>query len=243
VPAKIRVPVAESLPRERLESRLAEAWRHRLTLVIAPAGSGKTTLVARFAATAGVPAGWYRAETWDADEASLIRHLEAALVAVMPGLSGGWRTVGDAARSLEAQPLPRALLVIDDGHALEGTAAETTLGRFVEYAPPWLAVVVAGRVAPSINLPRLRVSGELLELGTDDLRFRAWEVEQLFRDVYTIRSRRPTSRPWPSASRAGPPACSCSTSRRAAGPSRSAAASSAVPAAAGACCASTSPRT
>ena len=37
---------------------------------------------------------------------------------------------------------------------------------------------------PSINLPRLRVSGELLELGPDDLRFRAWEVEQLFRDVY-----------------------------------------------------------
>lgn len=184
VPAKIRVPVTESLPRERLEGRLSGALRHRLTLVIAPAGSGKTTLVARFAASAGVPVAWYRAETWDADEASLVRHLEAALVAALPALPGGWRTVEDAARALESRAVPAALLVVDDGHALEGTAAEVALGRFVDYAPPWLTIVVAGRVPPSFNLPRLRVSGELLELGTDDLRFRAWEVEQLFRDIY-----------------------------------------------------------
>src|SRR5262249_46168313 len=150
----------------------------------APAGSGKTTLVARFASAAAVPAGWYRAETWDADEASLVRHLEASLLGAMPFLPGGWRTVEDAARALESCPVPAALLVIDDVHALEGTPAETALGRFVDYAPPWLAIVLAGRVPPSINLPRLRVSGDLLELGPDDLRFRAWEVEQLFRDVY-----------------------------------------------------------
>ena len=54
----------------------------------------------------------------------------------------------------------------------------------MDYAPPWLAIIVACRVPPSINLPRLRVSDDLLELGSDDLRFRAWEVEQLFRDIY-----------------------------------------------------------
>ena len=184
VPAKIRVPSPDALPRERLEARLADAWRHRLTLVVAPAGSGKTTLVARFAAQATVPVGWYRAETWDADEASFVRHLEAALRSAMPDLPGGWTTVEDVAKALESNPAPAATLVIDDGHALEGTAAEAALGRLVDYAPPWLGVIVACRVPPSINLPRLRVSGELLELGPDDLRFRAWEVEQLFRDVY-----------------------------------------------------------
>ena len=184
VPAKIRVPSPDALPRERLEARLADAWRHRLTLVVAPAGSGKTTLVARFAARATVPVGWYRAETWDADEPSFVRHLEAALRSALPDLPGGWTSVEDVAKALESNPAPAAALVIDDGHALEGTAAEAALGRLVDYAPPWLAVVVACRVPPSINLPRLRVSGELLELGPDDLRFRAWEVEQLFRDVY-----------------------------------------------------------
>lgn len=184
VPAKVRVPVTAALPRERLETRLRGAWGHRLTLVVAPAGSGKTTLVARLATTAGVPAGWYRAEAWDTDAVSFLRHVEAALATALPALPRDWQTVEDAARALEALDPGRALLVIDDAHALEGTAAEATLGRLVDYAPPWLAIVVASRVAPSINLSRLRVSGELLEIGPDDLRFRAWEVEDLFRDVY-----------------------------------------------------------
>lgn len=184
MPAKVRIPLHDALPRERLESRLADSWRHRLTLVVAPAGSGKTTLVARFAAQAAVPVGWYRAETWDGDEGSFVRHLEAALGAALHGLPDGWQTVEDVAKALETRPAEAALLVVDDGHALEGTPAEAALGRLVDYAPPWLAIVVASRVPPSINLPRLRVSGDLLEIGQDDLRFRSWEVEQLFRDVY-----------------------------------------------------------
>ncbi len=187
VPAKVRAPVPDALPRERLEARLAEAFGKRLTLVVAPAGSGKTTLVARFAATSGAPVAWYRAETWDADEDSFVRHLEAALLSALPGLPGGWVTIEDAARAMEAHPGPApapALLVIDDFHALEDTAAEAAFGRLVDWGPTWLTLVLVSRVAPGLNLSRLRVSGDLLEVGTDDLRFRAWEVEQLFRDVY-----------------------------------------------------------
>ena len=114
----------------------------------------------------------------------MVRHLEAALRPALPGVAGGWDTVQDAARALEAGPAERALLVVDDAHGLEGTAAEVALGRFVEYAPRWLAIVIGSRLAPSINLSRLRVAGDLLEIGPDDLRFRAWEVERLFRDHY-----------------------------------------------------------
>jgi len=185
VPAKVRVPVTESLPRERLEARLGEAFSRRLTLVVAPAGSGKTTLVARFATTCGAPVAWYRAETWDADEASFVRHLEAALLAAIPDLAGGWATVDDAAHSLAARNgSAPVLLVIDDFYALEDTAAEAAFGRLIDWAPAWLTLILATRVAPDLNLSRLRLSGGLLEIGTDDLRFRAWEVEQLFRDVY-----------------------------------------------------------
>ena len=114
----------------------------------------------------------------------MVRHLEAALRPALPGVPGGWVTVQDAARALEASPAERALLVVDDAHGLEGTAAEVALGRFVEYAPRWLAIVIGSRLAPSINLSRLRVAGDLVEIGPDDLRFRAWEVERLFRDHY-----------------------------------------------------------
>jgi DNA-binding SARP family transcriptional activator len=186
VPAKVRVPVVAALPRERLEARLAEAFGKRLALVVAPAGSGKTTLLARFAATSGALVAWYRAESWDADELSFVQHLEAALGGLLPGLGGGWRTVEEAARDLEAAGAPATpvLLVIDDFYYLEDTPAEAAFGRFVEYAPGWLTLVLATRVAPGLNLSRLRLADELLEVGTDDLRFRAWEVEQLFRDVY-----------------------------------------------------------
>lgn len=185
VPAKVRVPAAEALPRERLEAQLAAAVeRHRLTLVIAPAGAGKTTLLARFAAATRLPVAWYRAETWDDDPARMLRHLEAALCAALPGLPSGWGDVEDAARSLERWQGGRAALVIDDLHALEGTAAEAVLSRLVDYAPPWLRIVAASRVRPDFNLPRLRVSGDLLQVEGDDLRFRSWEVERLFRDFY-----------------------------------------------------------
>jgi serine/threonine-protein kinase PknK len=185
VPAKVRVPAAEALPRERLESQLAAAVdRHRLTLVIAPAGSGKTTLLARFAASTPLPVAWYRAETWDDDPARMLRHLEAAIGGAVPGLPGGWADVEDAARALETWSGGPAVLVIDDLHALEGTEAEAALSRLVDYAPPWLRIVAASRVRPDFNLSRLRVSGDLQEIEVDDLRFRSWEVERLFRDFY-----------------------------------------------------------
>ena len=104
VPAKVRVPmpVQAPLPRERIEARLADAFGKRLTLVVAPAGSGKTTLLARFATASGAAVAWYRAESWDADEASFVRHLEASLAGAVPGIAGGWASVEDAARDLEA---------------------------------------------------------------------------------------------------------------------------------------------
>lgn len=184
VVAKVRPPPSASLKRERLQSMLEAVWDHRLGIVIAPAGSGKTTLLAGFAATSAVPVCWYRAESWDADEPSVIRHLEAALSPALPGMRREWRSIEDAAAALDASAADRVLLIVDDAHSLEGTPAERALGRFVAYAPPWLAILIGSRLLPGFNLSRLRVSGELLEIGPNDLRFRAWEVERLFRDYY-----------------------------------------------------------
>jgi DNA-binding SARP family transcriptional activator len=184
VAAKVRVPPDLSLPRERLQAQLATVFRHRLAVVVAPAGSGKTSLLASFAAAAGAPVAWYRAETWDGDERAILRHLEAALTSALDGLPDRWRSVEDSAAALESWKGERAILIVDDAHVLEGTAAEDVLGRFIQYAPPWLAIVIGSRLTPGFNLSRLRVSGELLEIGPDDLRFRAWEVERLFRDHY-----------------------------------------------------------
>lgn len=184
VPAKIRVPRTVGLRLERLDAVLDTLWDHRIGLVVAPAGSGKTTLLAGFAQRVGVGVGWYRAESWDRDEETLVSHLESALSGAIPGIATGWVGVDDAARALEVGLRDRALLVIDDLHTLEGTAAEAALERFIDHAPASLAILAGSRIPPRFNLSRLRVSGDLLEIGGDDLRFRSWEVERLFRDFY-----------------------------------------------------------
>jgi DNA-binding SARP family transcriptional activator len=181
---KVQPPSAPALPRERIAVQLGTLWTQRLGLIIAPAGYGKTTAMTAFAASAGVSVAWYRVEAWDADEASLLLHLEHALRRAIAGLAGPWTTLADAAASLENGITAPALLVIDDAHTIEGTPAETLLERFIDYAPEPLAVLIASRSQPHFNLPRLRVSGRVVELGVDDLRFRTWEVEQLFRDFY-----------------------------------------------------------
>ena len=183
IAAKLRAPRSDALPRERLDELLRGLWRRRLALVVAPAGSGKTTLLACFAANAGVPVAWYRPETWDGAEEVFLGYLEAGLRAALGDLPGGWRTVEDAAKALETWGGERALVVIDDLHTLEGTPAEAVLERLLDYAPA-LRFLAASRTQPGLNLSRLRVAGNLVEIGGDDLRFRSWEVERLFRDFY-----------------------------------------------------------
>jgi DNA-binding SARP family transcriptional activator len=181
--AKIRVPRVKALARERLDEVLGRIWDHRLTLVVAPAGSGKTTLLAQFATATGVPVAWYRAEPADASADAAVAHLERTLVSAL-GVPGGWTTVDDAIEALDAWEGDRALIAVDDLHALWGTEAEATLERLLAHLPSGVVMVAATRRAPGFNLSRLRVSGDLLEVGPEDLRFRSWEVERLFLDFY-----------------------------------------------------------
>ena len=172
------------MPLDRVDARLETVWQHRVGLVVAPAGSGKSTLLSRFALRHSGPVGWYRAEGWDRDEPALLAHVEAALAPALNGTPRDWQTVADAANALETWHGEPILLVIDDLHTLQETPAEAALERLIEYAPQQLTILIASRVPPLFNLPRMRVSGELLELTGEDLRFRSWEVERLFHDFY-----------------------------------------------------------
>jgi DNA-binding SARP family transcriptional activator len=184
VSAKVLIPQVQSLARERVDALLARIWQHRVGLVVAPAGSGKSTLLAGFAASASVPVAWYRAESWDAKTSTLLSHLESSFATVLGRIPDRWESIEAAARALETWPGRRALLVIDDLHTLEDSPAELALERLIDYAPPSITFLIGSRALPGFNLSRLRVSGALLEIGSEDLRFRSWEVERLFRDFY-----------------------------------------------------------
>ena len=184
VSAKVLIPQVQSLSRERVDALLSRIWQHRVGLVVAPAGSGKSTLLAGFGASASVPVAWYRAESWDAKTTTLLNHLQSAFTAALGSIPDGWDSVETAARALESWAGRRAVLIIDDLHTLEDSPAERTLERLIDYAPPSITFLIGSRALPGFNLSRLRVSGSLLEIGSEDLRFRSWEVERLFRDFY-----------------------------------------------------------
>lgn len=183
--AKVSPPRVFALRRERLCRALERLWEHRAGLLVAPAGAGKTTLLADFADAAGVPVGWYRAEAGDASPPMLLHALARSLGSLLGREpSPEPACVEELVAALEAWPGQRALLVVDDLHTLIDTPAEAVLEQLLEYAPPSVHLLLASRCAPGFNVSRLRVSGKLLELGADELRFRSWEVEQLFRDFY-----------------------------------------------------------
>ncbi len=172
------------MPVERLNARLETIWDHRLALVVAPPGSGKTTLMARFAEGVDAPVAWVRCDRWDTTPTACVAQLAGALEPWTEGRSAAWTDIDDLLTGLEAWDPARALLVIDDLHALEGSPAEATLERLLDHLPAGLHVLAASRTQPAFNLSRLRLSGELLEIDADDLRLRTWEVERLFRDHY-----------------------------------------------------------
>ena len=189
---KVRRPVLRGLVRERLDRQLAAHARPEqgctCLLVLAPPGSGKTTLLSQFAESSGVPVAWYRAGAEDADEVALTRHLGYAIGSALsePEIisAAGSGRIADLLRRLDRPGRPGVQLVVDDLHELAGTAAEVALETFLRLRPRTITVALGSRRQPGLNTSRMLVSGELIMVDGEDLRFRSWEVEQLFRALY-----------------------------------------------------------
>ncbi len=184
---KLRRPTPVGLSRARLEQPLVQADGPGLTLVAAPAGSGKSTLLARVGAMAGVPVAWYRATAEDANSDTLLSNLGYALATTMSaGPAGGGPASSynlDSLLAVVGDGLP-ALLIVDDLHEIAGTRGEQAVKTLVSARPQSLRMILASRKMPEFDLASLRVAGAIHELNSDDLRFRVWEVEELFTIVH-----------------------------------------------------------
>ncbi len=156
----------------------------RLAVVVAPPGSGKTTLLDQVSSYADEPVAWYRAESDDSSEEALLHSLSLSFGDAMGRGPGRFKRVEELIEWIEQAGPEAILLVVDDLHTLERTAAEATLARLIDHAPTGLKILLASRCPPRFDLSRLRVSGDLLDVGPDDLRFRSWEIEKLFHDFY-----------------------------------------------------------
>ena len=183
--AKLRPPAAvpHHVRRGRLHDLLDEAADAPLTLVVAPAGAGKTSLLAAWAAECPRPTAWLSLDETDRDGPHLWRGVVAAVETLAPGCGEGalgelWApgTVAAAVArlldDLDACAGPPSVLVIDDAHLVDADATlVATLAVFLQQLPPWLRAVVASRRDLPIPIDRLRARGRLREIRFPDLRF------------------------------------------------------------------------
>lgn len=186
---KVRPPDLRGLVRSRLEHSVAVGpAAASLGLVLAPPGSGKTTFLSHLAAASTERVAWYRMGAEDDDEVALTRHLGHTLGAALglPGVieSAAPGRVAGLVAALEDPAVRPVQLILDDLQEVAGSEAERTLERFLALRPRKVRVLLGSRRPPRFNIPRLLVSGELQQLDGNDLRFRSWEVEELFRTVY-----------------------------------------------------------
>jgi LuxR family maltose regulon positive regulatory protein len=181
---------ASLVPRPRLIEQLDEGLPGRLTLICAPAGFGKTTLVSSWLAHAGLPAAWLSLDEDDNDLARFFTYFIAALRTIQPEIGTSVLAL------LQASPVPHShtlltplindltaipekiILVLDDYHAIDTEAIDQALDFFIEHSPPLMHLVMTSRVDPNLSLARLRANRQLNELRSADLRFTPAESAQ-----------------------------------------------------------------
>lgn len=203
VETRLAIPPARAglVPRARLVERLHTGVRGPLTLVAAPAGYGKTTLVAAWRATpegSRLPLAWVSLEPGDNDPALFWTAVFTALDRAVPGvgaaalaalrsagppgiagiLSGLVNRLGAAATDL--------VLVLDDYHVIEAEPVHRALAFLLDHLPPAVHLLITTRADPPLPLARLRARGTLTELRADDLRFTPAEAAPFLSEVMDL---------------------------------------------------------
>jgi LuxR family transcriptional regulator, maltose regulon positive regulatory protein len=182
------------VPRPQLTGRLARGTGSKLTLVSAPAGFGKTTLLAEWLGAvpvAGAVTAWLSLDPADNEPALFWAHVIAALRAVVPGVGAGTLSLLESPDlSIEAVLAPLlndldtvpndVVLVLDDYHAVDAPEIQGGMTFLLEHLPAHVHVVIATRADPALPLARLRARGELAEIRAAELRFTPDEATAYF---------------------------------------------------------------
>ena len=181
---KLHIPPVRSglVSRPRLIKCLDTGLQHKLTLVSAPAGFGKTTLLSEWIAGCERPGAWVSLDKGDNDLARFLAYLVAALQTIDGNIGQGLSTTQSPGQ-VSFEPILTTLLneiaglsnnlvlVLDDYHVIESQPVDDALTFLLDHLPPKMHLVIATRSDPTLPLSRLRARGQLTELRVADLRF------------------------------------------------------------------------
>jgi DNA-binding SARP family transcriptional activator len=185
IEARTHPPDSRGLRRERLDVLLSQIPGHQLALVTAPAGSGKTTALAQFAANATVRVAWYSVDSLDGTPDIFFEYLRRAIGHVAGEIGDEpWTSYLDVLHHLEGLGPEQLVIVLDDFHLIAGQPAEALVAQILRQLPPNVRVAIGSRLPPGFDITQLRLTGNVLEIDADDLRFRTWEAEHLLDETY-----------------------------------------------------------
>jgi LuxR family maltose regulon positive regulatory protein len=182
---KLYIPSTRTnlVARPRLTERLEEGTKHKLTLVCAPAGFGKSTLLSEWVLGSLLPVGWLSLDIGDNEPARFLSYVISALQTVEADVGKGTLSLLRSSQPVPIQvgltelvnelaAVPHDLaLVLDDYHVIENDAIHTALTFLLEHLPPQMHLIIASRTDPPLHLSRLLAGGHLTKLSASDLRF------------------------------------------------------------------------
>ncbi|MDH4138576.1 MAG: LuxR family transcriptional regulator, partial [Anaerolineae bacterium] len=197
---KLHIPPVRPglVPRPRLSERLNEGLMHKLTLISAPAGFGKTTLLSEWVAASGRPVAWVSLDEGDNDLARFLAYSVGALQTIEASVGEG---VLSAFQTPQPPPIETVLtalvneiatipdpfaLVLDDYHVVKAQPIHDALAFLLDHLPPQIHLVIATRVDPPLPIARLRGRGQVTELRQTDLRFTPDEAAEFLNQIMRL---------------------------------------------------------
>jgi len=191
IPASRAVTVARPVLQDRIEQVALPCF----TLVSAPAGFGKTTLLSSWASTTTRSVAWVSLDEGDDDPVRFLSYLSAALQVVDPQVGEDARAALETPQPAAPDPLLTLILndiaaydgtlavVLDDYHLIASDVVHRAVNQLIDRLPANAQLILSTRIDPPFSLARLRASGRMVELRTRDLRFSAEHTAAFLRDV------------------------------------------------------------
>jgi LuxR family maltose regulon positive regulatory protein len=194
---KLHLPFTrpELVSRSRLQARISEGLSRPLTLITAPPGFGKTTLVASYIASCGLPIAWLSLDKEDNQVERFLNYLVAALQEADQEIGSEAAQLLAAARQAHPEAVLTSLindldtsgreivLVLDDYQFITSQAVHEEVAFLLENCPKTFHLVIATRSDPPLPLSRLRARGQTVELRAADLSFTVPEAAQFLNEV------------------------------------------------------------
>jgi LuxR family transcriptional regulator, maltose regulon positive regulatory protein len=200
LPTKLYIPEPrpDQVHRTDLKDRLQTGITRKLTLISAPAGFGKSTLLADWISQSELPVVWISLDKSDNEPVQFTRYLVEGLRKIEPGIGDG---AIELLKSGQRPPIAsifsgliqeisesgeKLVLVLDDYHWIEAEKVHRLVRTLLDYLPPHIHLVISSRMDPPLPLARLRVNGQLSELRAEDLSFSTEETSVFFNDILNL---------------------------------------------------------